>query len=269
MCDALPMRKFLWQRDPPSEKDYRAETLFKAANLRLAKLPDKVRLDNLITLILDQLGLGSCAANATAQGLHAAQVRQYGGDIEYASRLMIYRYARAFVGDPTSDSGTALRACLDAIRKLGFCKESVWSYDDGPEKFKLLPSAEAQRQAHDQLGDFGYYRIDSSGDERCNDIRTAVAGGYTVIFGTLVTREFETWTPDQPPLGLPPPGTPVLGGHALTIAGYDLIDDYFDIVNSWSKKWGDRGWLKMRSSYIKDPNSADFWIIKGAPNYSE
>ena len=32
------------------------------------------------------------------------------------------------------------------------------------------------------------------------------------------------------------------GGHAICLLGYE--GDYFYMLNSWSDRWGDRGWAK-------------------------
>jgi hypothetical protein len=239
----------------------------KAATRQLLAIPPQVKLSNLITAILDQGGLGSCAANAVTQALHAAHTREGVAEAPFTSRLRLYRYARVILGDPTADSGTSLRACFDVIRKLGFCAEDAWTYDDGPEKFKLLPPAEAEREAHDQLGDIGYYRIDSVGEQRCEDVRAAVAAGYVVAFGTQLSSRFAGYTAGSLPLDPPAPGDPILGGHALCVAGYGT--GYFDIVNSWGPGWGDRGWCQFTDAYIADARSTDFWIVEGAPLYSE
>lgn len=260
-------RKFLWHPDPPSVKDWRAEPIIKAAVRQLPAIPAEVRLAALITAILNQGGLGSCAANAVDQAVHAAQVREGIVDAPYQSRLRLYRLAREILGDPRSDSGTSLRACFDVLRKRGFCPEAAWSYDDGPEKFKLMPPAEAERLSHDQIGEWGYYRIDSTGDRRLEEIRNAIAAGYCVVFGTQVSNKFVEYTADSPPLEAPTAAENILGGHGLTLAEYG--PSYLGGPNSWGPGYGADGWFRMSPGYIVDSRSSDFWIVERVPNYSE
>jgi C1A family cysteine protease len=260
-------RKFLWQRDKPSLKDWPAAPILRAA--KMVTLPERVKLDRLIAGILDQGGLGSCTANATAQGLRAAMIRLGFASSLLASRLFLYYFARAMIGTTQEDSGANIRNIFDVIRKLGFCPETGWPYSDDLVTFKILPDAGATRLAYDQLGGLGYFRIDSTGAERVADVRAAIAAEYTVVFGTQVSNKYAEYKPGAPALEPPGPGETILGGHALLAGGYDLAADDFDIVGSWSKDYGDGGWTKFKSSYIADPRSADFWIIETAPNFSE
>ena len=262
-------RKFLWQPDPTSSKDWPAAPILKAANMKLPTLPTAVKLDAFISEILNQGGLGSCTANSVAQGIHAAGIRLGFAKLPYPSRLFLYYFARAILGTTQIDSGAHVRCIFDVLRKLGFCPESAWSYDDGPQKFKILPDAGATRLAYDQLGGLGYYRIDSTGLQLAQDLRTAVAAGYTVSFGTLVSNKFAEFKPDSAPLDTPTSNETILGGHALLVAGYDQIDDFFWVVNSWGPDYGINGWLKMRSTYVAGIHSSDFWITETPPDFSE
>jgi hypothetical protein len=264
-------RKFLWKPDPPSVKDWRAEPIIKAAIRRLGVRPSQVKLSDLITAILDQLSLGSCAAQAVTQAVHGAQVRAGIVDAPYQSRLRLYRYARAILGDPQSDSGTSLRACLDVDRKLGFCPESAWPYEI--DKFKLMPPAEAERLSHDQIGQIGHYRIDSTGDRRLEEIQDALASRFLVVFGTQVSDKFLAYGPGSAPLEAPTAAENILGGHGLVFGGYEKINYgasvVFDVVNSWSDNYGDHGWCRFSESYVADSRTADLWIVESAPDFSE
>jgi C1A family cysteine protease len=260
-------RKFLWKPDPPSLKDWPAAPILRAA--KMVTLPDRVKLDRLIVDILDQKSLGSCTANAVAQGLRAAMVRLGFNNSLLASRLFLYYFARAMIGTTQSDSGANIRNLFDVIRKLGFCPETAWPYSDDAITYKILPGAGATRLAFDQLGDLGYFRIDSTGEQRVADVRAALVVDYTVVFGTQVSNKFAEYTVGSAPLASPGAGETILGGHALLVGGYDLPEDFFWICNSWSKDYGDAGWCKFKSSYIADDRSSDFWIIETTPNFSE
>jgi C1A family cysteine protease len=259
--------KFLWKPDKPSLKDWPAAPILRAA--KMVTLPERVKLDRLIVDILDQGSIGSCTANAVAQGLRAAMVRLGFLAPPLTSRLFLYYFARAMIGTTQEDSGANIRNLFDVIRKLGFCPESAWPYYDDAMTFKILPDAGATRLAFDQLGGLGYFRIDSTGAERVADVRAALAAEYTVIFGTQVSNKFAEFTAGSAPLQPPGPGETILGGHALLIDGYDLVAGTFDIVNSWGSAWGADGWCRFTNAYIASSQSADFWIIETTPNFSE
>ncbi len=259
-------RKFLWQPDPIDLRDWPAGPTLQAARTA-AVAEQRVRLDHLVPTILDQGGLGSCVANAVAYALRAAMIRAGAALPPFASRLFLYYFARAIDGWTEQDSGTYLRAAFKVIGRLGFCPESAWPYDDGPETFKRMPGADAVRLAFDQITGFGYRRIDSTGSARVVDVRTAIDAQHLVVFGTQVSNRFVEWRAGDPPLRAPGSGETILGGHALTAGGKG--GGFLDIVNSWSEGYGDHGWCQFDDSYIADPRSQDFWIVETTPNFSE
>jgi len=258
-------RKFLWKPDVPSSKDWPASRILKV--VQPAALPETASLRYLVPTILDQGGLGSCAPNAVVQAIHTALLRIGVINPAFTSRLFLYYYARQILGTPTEDSGSRFRDLLDVCRRLGFCPETAWPYDDGPDRFKLPPSAAAQRLAHDQVGGLVYYRIDSTEDQRIHDIKTAIADKRVVVFGTDVTPAFQGYTADSKPLSPPTSGDTILGGHGLCLAEYG--PDYAGGPNSWGEAYGDRGWFRMEWDYILADCSNDFWIIDTAPDFLE
>jgi C1A family cysteine protease len=259
------MRKFGWIPDSEDKKpkDWNAALL-----LERAVRPPSASLRNLIPTILDQASLGSCVTNAGAQAVRAALIRAGNPHALLLSRLFAYYYARAISpGNTSVDSGTHLRCFFDVVRKLGYCPEAFWPYDT--TQFARMPSKEAFRQAIDQKVSIGYYRIDSVGQRRIDDICTAVANGYVVIFGTTVGSNFVSYTPGAPALE-PPADT--LGGHALGVVGYKpgpkpgSVD--FDIVNSWGPEYGDGGYCAMSDAYLAWDATSDLWIVESGPDFA-
>lgn len=254
------LRRFGWLPDPPSPKDHDA-----APKLRTAgPLPTSISLANQILSILDQGNLGSCVAQATAQALRASLVHQGVVVPTLASRSMIYYLARAEDGTTQEDAGTNLRQAFDSLRIFGYCPEVNWPYIDSGDTFKRMPSAEALNLAYDQRGTTGFSRITSEGNARVYDVKSALAAGHCVVFGTEVGLPFCDYMGD-PATVLNPPAKSE-GGHALTIAGYDAAG--FRVVNSWNEGWGARGWCTFSPAYIAWSGSMDFWIVDAAPNFS-
>lgn len=50
-----------------------------------------------------------------------------------------------------------------------------------------------------------------------------------------------------------------LGGHAVTLVGYDNIDKYWICKNSWGKSWGERGWFRIKYGECKIDDSAYYF----------
>lgn len=247
-----------WLPDPPDPRDLDA-----AEALRGVIVPPAASLLEHVK-ILDQGALGSCTANAVAQAVRISHRRQGIAEPAFLSRLALYWLSRAHHGSTQEDSGTFLRTAFSAMSKLGFCPESTWPYDDGPETFKRMPSFAALHASHDQKSPTVYRRISGSGMGRVQEIKAAVAAGFAVVFGTEVEEYF--LENDLPPGPMRPPAAPTLLGHAMTVVGY--AGDVFDIANSWGEDFGDRGLCYFHASYLESPLTRDVWIVESAPTYS-
>lgn len=264
-CHSAPMRKFGWIPDAAAKKikDWNAAPLL----AKVAARPAQASLRHLIVEILDQGPLGSCVANAGAQAVRAALVHGGAANPAALSRLFAYYYARAISpGSTQVDSGTEIRCFFDVIRKIGFCPEDAWPYDVA--QFARMPPPETHQQAIDQKTAVGYYSITSIGRQRVEDVCNAIAAGHLVVFGTQVGAAFANYAPGAPAVD---PPVDWLGGHALCVVGYrpgaapGTID--FEVVNSWSEGWGDRGFCWMSEAYMAWDETRDLWIVETAPGF--
>ena len=49
----------------------------------------------------------------------------------------------------------------------------------------------------------------------------------------------------------------LLGGHAITLVGYNTKTQYFMFQNSWGTSWGQGGYGFLPYAYIQDPHLAN------------
>jgi C1A family cysteine protease len=239
-------------RDPKDDRDHRF-----LAVPRTGGLPASVDLRPYVSEILDQGQASSCVAHAWA---YAIQILETMAKLPYdpISREFLYYAARAQTGDERNDGGTYLRSAARALQRLGAPSEKYWPYDLGALNKQPVP--ESYMQAYPRSG--GYYqRIDGVGDIRLNKIRSALAEGMPVVFGTDLAASFldmqGPWTIQRPS-----DRAELVGGHALCICGYD-IDGTFNIVNSWGRDYRDGGFVRFTADYIAWSHSGDFWIVNG------
>jgi hypothetical protein len=215
-----------------------------------------------------------------------SHVRQGAVNPPLLSRNGLYYLARAVTGDQHQDTGTYTRNACAALVKFGFAPESVWPYDDntkpGPNgelpKFAQMPPAEFFRQGFDQKAKQtaagvlpAYLRITETGTDRIAVIRHALASGFGVSFGTLVSEAFCAGETDSTKALGPPINEQIAGGHELLITDSWTMPDgsfEFSICNSWSKDWGDGGFFRMRTDYVKWSETDDLWIVEAPPLYS-
>lgn len=257
------MPTFGWLRDipkaPGDKPDHDAAPL-----LSSLPIPPSASNRELVVDVLDQGALGSCVANSILQAVRGSQVRQGAVAPKLGSRLFGYWVSRAYHHATDVDDGTYLRTFFQGLNQFGFCPESVYPYDVA--RYAAMPPSAAFRAGFDQHAPTVYKRIQSANAARVADIKRALAAGYLVTFGTLVSEDFARNQLGDAPLSAPI-GKTIAGGHALCAVGYD--GDDFEVVNSWSEDWGARGYCTMAADYLTWAETTDLWIVQEAPAYSE
>ena len=224
-----------------------------------------------LVTILHQGQAPKCVGAATA-GSIAARLRAMGVVVpaeSMPSPTWIWTLARMRNDALNQYSGTFIRDGFGAIAKHGFVSVEHWPDDEalikGKPRWRRIPSMNAFRMAFDQAKLSGYYRIDSLGERRILDFKRAISQDRFPVFGTLVGEgigRVRDWTPLDPPSL-----NEELGGHAMFGCGYDEEGAY--VANSWGKRYGVDGFLRMSWRYIAWAMTWDIWCADLIPNYSE
>lgn len=263
-----------YKRDPPrplgARQDFRA-----AARLGLDPIPDHADNSHLVLSVLDQGGMSSCVANAVCQAVRASMFRAAPtvAPPPLGSRMFVYWFARAYSHETNNDSGTYIRDAFAALNKFGLPPESAMPYVDDGKSFAKMPPGGALRAAYDQHSPTAYYRIDETGYARLDAVKRALAQGFLVPFGTLVSNDFCAGKLPDGGLVLPPVLGPIAGGHAMAIVGFDDRGSapHFTVVNSWGEGWGnaDPGFWLMSPEYLMWTETTDLWLAEAIPAFSE
>jgi C1A family cysteine protease len=243
--------KYGWMPDLPDQRDY----LYSAVRPVPPKLPSHVDLRPSCSKVEDQGNVGSCTANALAGALEFLEIRD---KVHYAdlSRLFIYYNERAIEHSIKSDSGAMIRDGIKTLAKQGVCIEELWPYV--VSRFTEKPAAACYKEASaHQIT--SYHRILT-----LDEMRTCLAEGYPFVFGFTVYESFESQkTAKTGKVEMPKTGERAIGGHAVVAVGYDDAEKRFIVRNSWSTKWGMKGYFTMPYAYLADRNlSDDFWTIR-------
>lgn len=212
--------------------------------------------------VYDQGQLGSCTGNDGAGILQFALMNKSTSPnptaaLYYPSRLFIYYNARIPEGTTDQDAGATIKDMIKGLKTYGACSENILPYDIS--KFANKPSEKAYTQAINFEIE-SYQAIDNT-KRKC--IVAAIAEGHPVAFGFTVYESFESAQVARTGV-VPMPGRneEVLGGHAVSIFGYNAEGNYYICRNSWGKAWGINGYFHMPAAYIENPNlCSDFWII--------
>jgi len=227
---------FIVKKDPYDHRD-----LFcKVANNR--NIRNKVDLRKWCSPIEDQLHLGSCVGQAIVGAFELMTNKLHPEQFRDLSRLFVYYNARLLEGYVEEDVGTYVREGIKAVHKWGVCIEEKWPYLIN--KFADTPSVESYIDAKERLID-SYYRINS-----IDDIISSLNMEIPVVTGIQVFEHFDRLGSDAV-VTLPSDKDEILGGHAITIVGYDNDRKYFICRNSFGEAWGDQGYFYMPYDYAE------------------
>ncbi len=259
--------RHLLVKDAPDKNDYIYPP--KSEHLR-QRLPAHVDLRRNCPPVQNQgYYVGSCTAHALAAAMHHEQ-KLMKIPVTAPSRRFIYYNERIIAGEKRLKRNLSLRRALKVTARIGVCPEATFRYDDS-RRANLQKPPKLAYEAAGNLKVGEYYRIPlvSVPRERfLRNLKNCLADGHPVVFGFKMFHNFYV-----PPTGkwkdgmMPAPGGPGDywdGGHAVMAVGYDDRKQAVLVRNSWSARWGMRGYFWMPYKLISDSGfTHDFWTIRG------
>lgn len=247
-------RNFGWKPQKPDQRDdeyafwriMRSRVLPKAVDLRGHDAP-----------IYDQGDLGSCVSNGTGDCWQFA-LKAEGVLAPLPARLFIYYNGRVLEKTVDEDSGLEVRDGLKVLAKQGCCDEKFVPYHIADFKKKPSPAAYQEAALHEATS---YHAVSNTS---LAEMKTCLADGFPIVGGFTVYDSFESAAAAKTgKIPLPGKHESVLGGHCVTLVGYDDATQYFIVRNSWGTGWGDKGYCYMPYAYWTNPNLAsDCWTVR-------
>jgi len=200
--------------------------------------------------IINQGNWGTCVANA----FYFTISKQTSNNV-LLSRLFLYNICRSIDYSPLNeDNGTTIRTACQSILNYGVCKENMYPYVS--YNLSTLPSLSAFQNSK-RFRQFTYVFINQDLTSIKNSLATY---NSPIIFGIMVYESFISskngiiTTPD-------PKKERLLGGHCITIVGYDDSTKMFMCSNSWGTSWGSNGYCYIPYNYITNSTLArDFCV---------
>lgn len=244
-----------WHPDLPGVDDPR----FRAELDAFLNPPSEVRLDETPAMPApyDQAQLGSCTANALAGAVEYDLALQ-GMSSFIPSRLFIYYNERVMEGTVAQDAGAMIRDGVSTLAVLGVCRETSWKYDVA--KFAAKPTKSCYTSAtKTKATDYG--RV----PRNVASWQATLAAKRTIVMGFTVYESFEQDIGANGIMPMPRSGEQVLGGHAVLVVGYAIINGqlYWRVRNSWGPGWGDGGYFWMPAQYaMTSALASDFWTLR-------
>lgn len=204
--------------------------------------------------IYDQKQTNACVGfsyKAAAQIVLKSRVELSAGFIWYLGRKAL--------GWETRNAGCRIRDAIKAGNIYGCASEA--QYETSQARLATPPTGDAIAQAGDHPL-LAYAAIEAS-----LDVKAAVAAGDPVILGTVLTESFEAAKGNGGFFPVPRGG--MTGAHAMVVVGYDDSIYFPDwnvygglrLRNSWTTRWGDKGYGWMPYKHFDTPAVQDCWML--------
>ncbi|GAA1962500.1 C1 family peptidase [Kitasatospora viridis] len=193
----------------------------------------------------DQGQVGSCVTWATGYTGYGILMSEQG--ISGAPMAPMYIYSQIAQGN---DQGTYASVALPMEQQQGIDTQA--DYWQGTTDFTTQPDAnETANAAGYKLS--GFAELPTSGDQARAAIEDAISQGEPVPFGFSVQQSFMDLNSQTASDYSYMPGDtssdPVVGGHEITIVGYN--DQGVTIENSWgTSNWGNGGFANLPWSFF-------------------
>ena len=222
---------------------------------RLLRASEGVNHREKLCEVWDQGKLGSCTAQTIAATLMMCMCHEK----FTPSRLFIYYCSRALAKiSPGEDSGCTMYDACRAIATYGFCREELMPYsEDGHTAFPPLVAFQEATSRTNYI--YESIRLN------LNDLTSVLDEGFCFIIGIAVYESlFDKEVVSSGNIRMPQTQREnLLGGHAITICGYDRRNRIFHVRNSWGQKWGNKGYGTIPFDYLTNPNLAmDAFVLR-------
>ena len=213
----------------------------------------------------DQGPFGSCTACAMRYAWRLWRNRLDPFRVPIApSRLFWYAQSRLQIGEKLQlDRGSTNAATVTALRNKGMVPESSWPYTRENVTRRPLPVVEHAALAN-RSSQPSALRFFQSTASTIESMRTALSQGKSIVIAVLVYTSFmsaSTVASGKVPM----PNTArerLLGGHAITLTGYDFSRAVFTFRNSWGSRVGAGGHFEIPFAYVASPRLAgDAWVV--------
>ncbi len=213
--------------------------------------PKKVANSNIdlrprFTRILNQGNQGSCSAFALI-GIYEYILKSGGNFNEALSKSFLYYNSRKRSDSQEVDTGSTIYDAISSLSETGTCKESLFPYNEST--FNLEPSSDAYEDAKGNL-----VRKALNVNGNIEDIKSAIAEGYPVVFGLKIFNSFGDnnkgfiYHPTEQDIQESENGS----YHAMVICGFSENEKVFVVRNSWGEAFGDKGYCYIPYSYVTD-----------------
>ncbi len=189
-----------------------------------------------------QGGQGSCVGWATAYALKSYQERM---EMSWALDSSSHLFSPAWIYNQINggqDKGSYIHDAMELIRTSGSASLATMPYNEND--FTTRPGTAAIQEAS-RFKARAWSRLSNT-----SEIKGALANRMPVVIGIKVYSNFNNLRGGNSVYNST--SGSYLGGHAITITGYDdnAYGGAFKVINSWGTDWGDNGYFWLPYSFF-------------------
>ncbi len=177
--------------------------------------------DGMVSAVKDQGNCGACVAFATCAAMESALLIGEGVSMTLSEAHLFFCGA----GSNACENGWDFLPAIDRAKDVGVCSDAVLPYTDSG----VCEDVPSEAKITD-------YSVSHSSRDR----RKALEAG-PVIAGMKVYRDFLFYKS-----GIYEHATgEMVGLHAVCIVGYNDVERYWIVKNSWGSDWGEDGFARI------------------------
>ncbi|MBX2892947.1 MAG: hypothetical protein KF734_18700 [Saprospiraceae bacterium] len=216
---------------------------------KYTEIPVRVSLKKYCPVPGDQRQTGSCVGWAVGYGAFTIQRAILNNSTEQAritqeanSAAFIYNQVRR--GQADCADGAYLEDALTLLKEQGDCLERTFNYEQYSCHDKPGPDEAAEASSYRAQDFAAVFALDEDPKAKVGKACRILATKTPLVVGVGVTKSFfevlpgaVSWNPAET--------EPIVGYHALVLVGYNSVEKYFDLLNSFGPSWGQNGFIRL------------------------
>lgn len=250
------------------------------SGVKYTEVPVKLSLKKYCPVPGDQRQTGACVGWAVGYGALTIQ-RAIGSNttdqalITQQANSAAFLYNQLSINKTDCAAGAFLEDAMILLKERGDCLEKTFNYEQYDcHTQPAEPHLAEARQYRAQ--DFAtVFALDEDPKSKIGKACKILATNTPIVVGMGVTKSFfevlpgaVTWNPTET--------EPLSGYHAMVLTGYNNVEKYFELLNSFGPSWGQNGFIRIpfddferlcRYAYVIVPQTSPTGtFLKSAPD---
>ncbi len=213
------------------------------------EIPPKVTLKRYCPVPADQHQSSTCVGWALGYGLLTIQRAALSNQTDQAvitqqAHSAAFIYNQLVSGQAGCSGGAYIESGLQLLKEKGCCLEQ--SFNFGKYGCSQLPMKEHLEEAESyRVQDFAsVFALNEEPKAKISKACKILATRTPIAVGIGVTKSFFDILPGTV-LWDPDPNEPIIGYHAMVLVGYNSVEKYFELLNSFGPSWGQNGFIRL------------------------